>query len=111
MPAPFQKIAVLGAGSWGTALAVWLAARGHAVTLWGHDPAHIRALCASGTNHKYLPGVALPPAVQPVADHAEAAGADLAVILTPSRALREVARRMGRSFPAPRASSTARAHA
>ena len=91
MPAPFQKIAVLGAGSWGTALAVWLAARGHAVTLWGHDPAHIRTLCTSGTNDKYLPGVTLPPAVQPVADLAIAAGADLAVFVTPSRALREVA--------------------
>ena len=91
MTVPFQKIAVLGAGSWGTALAVWLAARGYKITLWGHDPEHIRTLRASGTNDKYLPGVALPPAVQPVADLTVAAGVDLAIFVTPSRALREVA--------------------
>ena len=91
MPPPFQKIAVLGAGSWGTALAVWLAARGHAVTLWGHDPTHIRCLRETATNAKYLPGVALPSSVVLVDDLAAVVGADLAVFVTPSRALREVA--------------------
>lgn len=90
-PPSFQKIAVLGAGSWGTALAVWMAARGHAVTLWGHDSTHIGALRTSGTNDKYLPGIPLPANVMPVADLAAAVGADLAVFVTPSRALREVA--------------------
>ena len=87
----FKKIAVLGAGSWGTALAVWLAARGHAVTLWGHDPEHIRCLRDIGTNAKYLPGVTLPPMITPVADLKAAEGADLVIFVTPSRALREVA--------------------
>ena len=88
---PFQKIAVLGAGSWGTALAVWLASRGHAVTLWGHDPAHVRCLRETGTNDKYLPGVALPPSIALADDLTAADGADLVVFVTPSRALREVA--------------------
>ena len=57
---PFAKIAVLGAGSWGTALAVWLAERGHAVTLWGHDAAHVEQLRATRRNEKYLPGIELP---------------------------------------------------
>ncbi len=91
MPAPFRKIAVLGAGSWGTALAVWLAARGEAVTLWGHDPAHIRCLRETGTNDKYLPGIALPSSVVPVNDLDAVRDADLAVFVTPSRTLREVA--------------------
>ena len=88
---PFQKIAILGAGSWGTALAVWLAARGRTVTLWGHDPAHLRDLRMTGTNAKYLPGVALPPSVGLAEDLAALGGAELMVFVTPSRALREVA--------------------
>ena len=87
----FEKIAVLGAGSWGTALAVWLSARGEAVTLWGHDPAHIALLRDTGTNAKYLPGVALPTSITPVDDLAMLAGSDLAVFVTPSRAIQEVA--------------------
>ena len=87
----FQKIVILGAGSWGTALAVWLAARGHAITLWGHDPTHIRSLRETGANAKYLPGVALPATVELVDDLAAVDGADLVVFVTPSRALREVA--------------------
>ena len=59
---PFEKIAVLGAGSWGTALAVWLAERGHAVTFWGHDPEHIGQLRSTRRNEKYLPGIVLPEA-------------------------------------------------
>ncbi len=90
----FQRIAILGAGSWGTALAVWLAARGQSVTLWGHDPEHIRCLRDTATNDKYLPGVLLPPNVAPVADLAAVAGTDLVVFVTPSRALREVAGRL-----------------
>lgn len=99
---PFQKIVVFGAGSWGTALAVWLAARGDKVTLWGHDPAHVRSLRDTRTNAKYLPGVTLPASVELVDDLDAANGADLAVFVTPSRALREVAaqvRRQARLAP------------
>ena len=87
----FEKITVLGAGSWGTALAVFLASRGRQVTLWGHDPAHIDLLRDTGTNAKYLPGVALPPSIQPVHDLRAAEGSDLVVFVTPSRAIQEVA--------------------
>ena len=90
MPA-FRNIAVLGAGSWGTALAVWLATRGQSVTLWGHDPAHIRDLRTTRTNAKYLPGVALPSSIGLVDDLSGVGGADLVVFVTPSRALRQVA--------------------
>jgi glycerol-3-phosphate dehydrogenase (NAD(P)+) len=90
-PAPFERIAILGAGSWGMALAVWLAGRGHAVTLWGHDPEHIRQLRETRANAVYLPGIELPAGVSPTADMADLHGADLALFVTPSRALREVA--------------------
>ena len=92
MPAvPFQKIAVLGAGSWGTALSVWLAERGQRVTLWGHDPRHVARLRQTRENARYLPGVALPEGVLPVENLADAAGADLVLFVTPSHALRRVA--------------------
>ena len=91
---PFEKIAVLGAGSWGTALAVWLAERGHAVNLWGHDPAHIEQLRATRHNDKYLPGTELPAAVTFTSRLTDAAGSDLVIFVTPSRALRAVAERL-----------------
>ena len=50
-----EKIAVLGAGSWGTAMAIMMARAGHHVTLWGHDPAHIAKLTADRCNTAFLP--------------------------------------------------------
>ncbi len=91
MTPPFEKVAVLGAGSWGTALAVWLAARGQPVTLWGHDAAHVRRLREARVNERYLPGVGLPETVSPVENLADAAGAALVIFVTPSHALRRVA--------------------
>lgn len=57
-------IAVLGAGSWGTALAVVLARNGRRVQLWGHDPARCEALARARENAAYLPGIAFPDALQ-----------------------------------------------
>jgi len=50
-----EKIAVLGAGSWGTAMAIMMARAGHHVTLWGHDPAHIAKLSTDRCNTAFLP--------------------------------------------------------
>lgn len=61
-------IAVLGAGSWGTALAVQLARRGGPVTLWGYDPAELTELAAARTNQRYLPGVPFPDNLRPDGD-------------------------------------------
>jgi len=55
------KVAVVGAGSWGTALAAHLARRGHALQVWARDPAVARELASGGGNPRYLPGVTLPP--------------------------------------------------
>ena len=100
-PPPFRKISILGAGSWGTALAVWLAARGLPVTLWGHDPGHIARLAASGANELYLPGIALAPEIRPVSEMEQTAGSDLVIFVTPSKATREVAEALAKISLAP----------
>ncbi|MCG6116840.1 MAG: NAD(P)-dependent glycerol-3-phosphate dehydrogenase [Aquimonas sp.] len=55
-----RTIGVLGAGSWGTALAAQLARNGHATVLWGRDRAQIRTMAESRCNQRYLPGIQLP---------------------------------------------------
>ena len=59
-----HKIAVLGAGSWGTALAIQLARNGNDTLLWGHDPQQIATMRAENENRRFLPGIALPAALQ-----------------------------------------------
>ena len=50
-----ESVAVLGAGSWGTALADVLVRNGHDVRLWARDAAHAAAMRETGTNERYLP--------------------------------------------------------
>jgi glycerol-3-phosphate dehydrogenase (NAD(P)+) len=85
-----MKICVLGAGAWGTALAVNAAGR-HVVTLWGRDAVQIQAMAAARENARYLPGVGLPEALRFAGGPAAAAvrGADLVIVATPMAALRE----------------------
>ena len=80
---------MLGAGSWGTALAVQLARAGPRTVLWGRDRAALTALAAARTNARYLPGVAWPPALEVRADLAAAIddAADV-LIAVPSQAFR-----------------------
>ncbi len=54
------SISVLGAGSWGTAIALLLARNGHSTALWGHNASHIEELEQKRCNNRYLPGVTLP---------------------------------------------------
>lgn len=91
-----MKIVVLGAGAWGTALAVSAsldARAGHGVTLWARDAAQVRAMRAERLNARYLPGVALPGALSLRDDVPDglaelAAAHDLVVVATPMAALR-----------------------
>ncbi|MBT4664592.1 MAG: NAD(P)H-dependent glycerol-3-phosphate dehydrogenase, partial [Methylococcales bacterium] len=55
-----QRICILGAGSWGTALAIQAARNNHNTIIWGHNADHMRALQYERTNSRYLPGITLP---------------------------------------------------
>ncbi len=85
-----MKLAVLGAGAWGTALAVNAAAR-HDVTLWARDARQAGDLGRDRVNSRYLPDVTLPPRLQMATGDALAAtaGARLVIVATPMAALRE----------------------
>ncbi len=96
-----MKVAVLGLGSWGTALAVHLARNGHAVAGWTHDPAQRRALAADRENRKYLPGIAFPEGLTVHDTPADAlGGAESTLFAVPSFALRELARAAAPALPA-----------
>lgn len=84
---------MLGAGSWGTALAVHLGTAGHAARLWGRDAALVAEIAAARENTTYLPGVTLPDVVEPVESLAVAlAGARYVILAVPSHGLRAVLR-------------------
>ncbi len=90
-----KTVAVLGAGSWGTALAVLLARKGVRVRLWDHEPGHIAALRREGRNSAYLPDVVLPEDIEPVADLAAALdGVVDVLVVVPSHAFRSVLERL-----------------
>jgi glycerol-3-phosphate dehydrogenase (NAD(P)+) len=84
-------ISILGAGSFGTALAVLLADRGGRVNLWGHNPEQIAKLREARMNERYLPGVNLRENIVPVSEMREVLPADVVLFVTPSKAIREVA--------------------
>lgn len=88
-----QRAAVLGAGSWGTALAVHLGTAGHATRLWGRDADLMADIAVRRENTAYLPGVALPAAVD--ADRSlesTLSGARYVILAVPSHGLRAVLR-------------------
>jgi glycerol-3-phosphate dehydrogenase (NAD(P)+) len=89
-----RRTAIVGAGGWGTALAVLWAKRGNVLTLWGNDAGRIAKLRETRENSEYLPGVRIPESVLVTSDIADCAGADLIVFVTPSVALRSVADRL-----------------
>ena len=85
------KLAVLGAGSWGTALAIHLARNGADVALWGHDPREVEALRHDRENRHYLPGVGFPETLNPTADLAGSVrNADEVLVVVPSHAFAAV---------------------
>lgn len=96
-------VAVLGAGSWGTALALLLATAGHSVRLWARDPELARAILDEGENRRFLPGIRLARSISPSATMEVAiVGAQVVVLAVPSGGIREVATEAAR-FLGPRA--------
>jgi glycerol-3-phosphate dehydrogenase (NAD(P)+) len=89
--APPSQVAVLGAGSWGTALAIQCARAGNAVRLWGRSPQLCAAMAAARRNERYLPDAAFPDGLEIAADLAGALrGADDVLVVVPSHAFREL---------------------
>jgi glycerol-3-phosphate dehydrogenase (NAD(P)+) len=86
-----DSIAVLGAGSWGTALAIHFARGGRAVRLWGRDGERLAAMAVSRSNERYLPSTAFPPSLAVCAQLPQAvSGARDVLIVVPSPAFRTV---------------------
>jgi glycerol-3-phosphate dehydrogenase (NAD(P)+) len=85
-----HRIAVIGAGSWGTALAIQFSRAGRSVVLWGRDAARMRAISEARCNAKYLPDVVFPSGLESTADLAAAlTGADDVVVAVPSLSFRK----------------------
>ena len=84
------KVAVMGAGSWGTAFSIVLADAGNDVTIWARREEVCDAINEGRENTDYLPGIELPPAISATHDPAKAlAGAEFVVLAVPSQKLRE----------------------
>jgi glycerol-3-phosphate dehydrogenase (NAD(P)+) len=85
----FNHIAVLGAGAWGTALALACARAGRSITLWEHDPANAERLKKQRESH-FLPGILLDDRIAIASNLAEAAGAAAILLVVPAQAVRAV---------------------
>lgn len=86
-----DRAAIIGAGSWGTALALLLAEKGVEVSLWGHRPEHVRLLQEERENKTYLPGHPFPPTLQPTESLKEAlTGVGTICMVVPSHTYRQV---------------------
>lgn len=84
-------IAILGAGSWGTAVAIHLAQCGHRVLLWAHSKKHVDDMRRAGYNQRYLPDSPFPDTLIPIADLKECyKEAAIVIISVPSHAFAEI---------------------
>ncbi len=101
-----KDIAVLGAGSWGTALAVHFAgAGGHRVRLWARDAELAQRMARDRVNPEYLADVELPPLLEPTADLESLTGCELVLLVVPSHGFREVLRQLLQVWPKDRRAS------
>lgn len=95
-----SPVAVLGAGSWGTALALLIARNGFAVNMWDIDPAHVGRMQDNGENQRYLPGIPFPGNLQVYSDMARATdGVPGLLVVVPSHAFRPTLERIAPLFP------------
>ena len=91
--------AVIGAGSWGTALALLLARCQQDTLLWSGEPGHAQAMARSQSNEAYLPGIPLEPRITPSDNFEEATNASRLVLAVPSHAFRAVLTQLKEHLP------------
>jgi len=86
-----KKIAILGSGSWGTALAILAARNGCQALLWGHNAEHVEILARDRQNRRYLPGIIFPENLAVTSELAEvAAFSDILLVCVPSHAFKTI---------------------
>ncbi len=93
--AGIERLGVVGGGAWGTAVAVAAVRAGCRVTLWAREPDVVAAINRSHENPRFLPGIALPPALRATPHLAEAGAADAVLLVAPAQHLRAVCRDLG----------------
>jgi glycerol-3-phosphate dehydrogenase (NAD(P)+) len=86
-----QSVGIIGAGAWGTALAIVARRAGRDVLLWAHEPETIAAINEAHQNDVFLPGIALDPAIEATAHFNEVATCDMLLLVTPAQHLRTIA--------------------
>jgi len=84
----YAKIGVVGAGAWGSALALTAALAGRSVSLWARESDVVDSIRNTGVNERFLPGVKLPDRVQPTHDLADAVRSDVVLLVAPAQHLR-----------------------
>lgn len=88
-----SPVAVIGAGSWGTALAMHIASGGRKVYLWGHEPEQMRALATNRSNEQFLPGLTFPDSLEVLIELSELPSrCKNFLVVVPSHAFRQVVR-------------------
>lgn len=98
-PKSYRTVTVLGAGAWGTALALAFARAGANVRLWGRNATHVRHMEKSRQNQAYLPDIALPHRIRPMADVIDAVrGSDAVIFALPTTSVRGLAHRVGEAI-------------
>ncbi len=96
-----SPIAILGAGAWGTALAILLARNGQATLLWGRNPQFMQTLASDACNARFLPGIPFPPALQVSSNLAEVcAQAEDFLLAVPSHGFRSTLQQLSQYFSA-----------
>lgn len=95
IPTPFQRISILGAGAWGTALALNAARAGRDVVLWGRNPENLETISIKRQLPSYLPGITFDHPLETTIDITEAADADCILMVTPAQSTHKIAEEIG----------------
>lgn len=98
-----KKVAVIGAGSWGTAIAFVLAENGHDCLIWARRPDQVQEINEKHSNESYLPGVQLPSSLKATSDlHIAANHGDVMVLAVPTKAMRDVCTELNQILTGPK---------